>query len=367
MHELLFCGELDLHRSIDMKYLSLAIIVLLPMGIAFAQNAPVESQLFISSAEDPITLDGILNEPAWELADIATDFYQNFPADDKAATSQVEVRTTFDANFMYFGIICYDATPGPYIVASLKRDFSWRQTENISIYLDPFNDRTNGFNFSLSPYNVQREGLISGGVEISDNWDNKWYSKVTNYEDRWVAEIAIPFKTIRYKEDLTEWNLQFIRNDLKTGQRTSWINVKQQFRPNNLAFAGKLIWKQPPPPSGVNISLIPYVLGKATKDSEAGTDTEFGGNAGFDAKVAISSSLNLDLTVNPDFSQVEVDQQVANLQRFELFFPEKRQFFLENSDLFANSGFPPSPRPWWMWWPTFNRRSRRPRPRPQNS
>ena len=162
----------------------------------FGQNVPTESQFFISAAEDPITLDGLLDEAAWQAADVASDFYQTFPVDNEPATSQVEVRTTFDANFMYFGIICHDPTPGPYIVASLKRDFDWRATENISIYMDPFNDRTNGFNFSLSPYNVQREGLISGGVEISESWDNKWYSRVTNYEDKWIAEIAIPFKTI---------------------------------------------------------------------------------------------------------------------------------------------------------------------------
>jgi hypothetical protein len=317
-------------------------IAVLITGELAAQNIPREASISISKAIDPIKLDGILDEQSWNEADIATDFYQSFPVDNKLATSQVEAKTTFDDTFFYLGFVCYDPIGGPYIVESLKRDFEFRPTENISVYIDPFDDKTNGFSFSLSPYNVQREGLISGAVEISTDWDNKWYSEVTTYEDKWVVEIAIPFKTLRYKESITNWNIQFIRNDPKTGERSVWTNVKQQFRSNNLAFSGRLIWNDPPPPSGVNISVIPYILGSSSKDYEEDTPNDLDGNAGFDAKVAVTSSLNLDLTVNPDFSQVEVDQQVANLDRFELFFPEKRQFFLENSDLFGNSGFPSS-------------------------
>ena len=146
---------------------------------------------------------------------------------------------------------------------------------------------------------------------------------------------------MRYKNNLTNWNIQFLRNDVKNNEKSAWTAVPQQYRTNNLAFAGKLQWNDPPPPAPKNnISIIPYVLGSVAKDYEAGTDYKPDGNIGFDAKIAVSSALNLDLTVNPDFSQVEVDQQVVNLQRFELFFPEKRQFFLENSDLFAKAGFP---------------------------
>ena len=308
----------------------------------YSQNIPREASLSISKATDIIVLDGLLDEKSWQEAEMTTNFYQNFPVDNLPATSQVEVRTVFDDNFLYFSFICYDPIGGPYIVESLKRDYEWPPTESINVYIDPFSDQQNGFTFGVSPYNVQREGLISGAEEISSDWDNKWYSEVTRYDDKWIVEMAIPFKTIRYKESVTNWNIQFIRNDLKTGERTVWTNVSQQFRANSLAFSGNLIWNDPPPPSGANFSVIPYVLGSTSKDFEAGTPNKLDGNVGFDAKIAVSSSLNLDLTVNPDFSQVEVDQQVANLQRFELFFPEKRQFFLENSDLFGGAGFPPT-------------------------
>ncbi len=320
-------------------FLLIASLLYLPVH---GQNPPREVTLKIAKATGKIKLDGILDEADWQKADVAKDFYLAYPVDNDFPISQTEVRATFDDNFLYFGIIAYDPTPGRYIVESLKRDWDWRSTENVSIYIDPFDDRTNGFNFSLSPYNAQREGLIINSEEISADWDNKWYSRVTNYEDKWVAEIAIPFKTLRYKENLTNWNIQFLRNDVKNNQRSAWTAVPQQYRTNNLAFAGKLQWLSPPPPPRMNLAVIPYVLGQTSSDYEAGELGKLDGNMGFDAKVGVTSSLNLDLTVNPDFSQVEVDQQLVNLERFELFFPEKRQFFLENSDLFGKSGFPPS-------------------------
>jgi len=308
----------------------------------FGQNKPEEAVVTIGRSIDKINLDGHLDEQTWKHADVARDFYLTFPVDNDFPKSKTEVRMAFDDKNMYFGIVCYDPSPGGYLVESLRRDWDWRPTENVSIYIDPFDDRTNGFNFSISPYNSQREGLISDAQEISADWDNKWYSEVSNEPDRWTVEIAIPFKTLRYKEEITNWNIQFIRNDVKNNQRSAWTAVPQQYRTNNLAFAGRLKWLEPPPSAGNNVSVIPYVLGKSTKNFEEGTANEISGNIGLDAKIAVTSSLNLDLTVNPDFSQVEVDQQVANLDRFEIFFPEKRQFFLENSDLFARSGFPSS-------------------------
>jgi uncharacterized protein DUF5916/cellulose/xylan binding protein with CBM9 domain len=322
-----------------MKKLFLVFLLLIIFRPIYAQNIATETSVSIKKTLGKIKVDGLLDEDTWKQADVAKDFYLSYPVDNDFPTAQTEVRVSFDDDFLYFGVVCYDPTPGKYIVESLRRDWNWIKTENFSIYIDPFDDRTNGFNFSLSPYNAQRETLILNSQDNSADWDNKWYSEVTNYEDKWVAEIAIPFKTLRYKDNLTQWNLQFVRNDLKNNERSAWTAVPQQYQTNNLAFAGKLTWQDPPPPPKNNISVIPYVLGQVSKDYEAGTDYKPYGKAGFDAKVAVTSALNLDITVNPDFSQVEVDQQIVNLDRFELFFPEKRQFFLENSDLFANTGY----------------------------
>ena len=180
--------------------------------------------------------------------------------------------------------------------------------------------------------------MQSNGGKVALEWDGKWYSAVQNYEDRWVAEFKIPFRTIRYKEGETEWGINFSRLDLKTDEKSAWAPVPRQFASATLAFTGTLAWETPLPKSGVRFSLIPYVSGRATKDVESGEPTDYSGKAGLDAKVILSTSMNLDLTINPDYSQVEVDRQQTNLDRFELYFPEKRKFFLENSALFATLG-----------------------------
>jgi hypothetical protein len=177
------------------------------------------------------------------------------------------------------------------------------------------------------------------GGKVDLSWDNKWISKVRNQPDRWVFEAAIPFKSIRYKEGITQWGVNFSRLDLKTTEKSSWAPVPRQFPTASLSHTGVLQWDAPPPAPSLNVSLIPYGSAGVSRDYIKSTPADYRLDAGLDAKVALTSSLNLDLTVNPDFSQVEVDRQVTNLDRFELFFPERRQFFLENGDLFANFGY----------------------------
>jgi hypothetical protein len=171
------------------------------------------------------------------------------------------------------------------------------------------------------------------------SWDNKWTSVVKKDEDKWIFEASIPFKSIRYKKGITKWGINFSRLDLKTTEKSSWTPVPRQFPTASLAYTGNLVWDQSPPQAGANVSIIPYALGGVSKNYEKNTSSSYKKEIGVDAKIAVTSSLNLDLTINPDFSQVEVDRQVTNLDRFELFFPERRQFFLENGDLFANFGY----------------------------
>ncbi|MEJ2004043.1 MAG: DUF5916 domain-containing protein, partial [Cyclobacteriaceae bacterium] len=215
----------------------------------------------------------------------------------------------------------------------------WGRNENISIYFDSFNDLTNGFTFGLSAAGAQREGLIVNGSDVAEDWDNKWYSAVKHYGDRWEFEMSIPLTTIRYDPKAPNWNLSILRNNLKDNERSSWTTIPQGFSASSLAFAGELMFSSPLPKAGTNISVIPYIAARSVRSygESSSRNDEFA--AGADAKVAVTSSLNLDLTFNPDFSQVEVDRQQTNLSRFELFFPERRQFFLENEDLFGQSGF----------------------------
>ena len=297
--------------------------------------------LVIKKAIDVIQLDGELNENSWNKAEIADNFYRQFPIDSGYSSTKTSVKMTFDNHYLYVGAICYDENPEKeFVVTSLQRDYSYPISDAFAVFIDPFNDKTNGFSFSVNPYGVQREGLIesSGSFGVSTAWDNKWFVEVKHFQGYWSVEMKIPFKTIRYKSELTQWGINFSRNNLKINENSAWNKVPINFNIAVLNYAGELIWDETPPKAGLNMSMIPYTTGGIHVDYES-QDSRIEGGLGMDAKIALSSSLNLDLTVNPDFSNVDVDQQVTNLSRFSLFFPERRQFFIENSDLFGRFGF----------------------------
>lgn len=291
----------------------------------------------IEPATGPIVIDGKLDEAAWASIPEIAPFRQNFPYDTGVAIHQTRVKVTHDKNFLYIAAVCYQKK---YVVRSLRRDFENSSTDIFTVLIDPFRDKLNGFYFAVSPYGVQKEQLIFNSNETNINWDNKWYSNVRRYNDRFEVEMAIPFKTLRYKtaEGINTWNINFIRNNLYDNEKTCWARIPRNFRLLDISFNGSMEWKEPPPKPGTNISLIPFVAGEQKKNFVKGTPAKSKFSAGMDAKVAITPSLNLDLTLNPDFSQVEVDKQITDLSRFELFFPERRQFFLENSDLFGEYG-----------------------------
>lgn len=317
-------------------FLVLTLFSLIP---AMAQKKNANFRIHIAPATSPITVDGVLDEQAWKDAEKVSDFYMVLPMDTSKAKVRTDVQMTYDHDRIYLAATCYTSEPGRYMVESMRRDFAFQKNDNFLVFIDPFEDQTNGFSFGVNAAGAQWDGLMYEGGKVDLSWDNKWTSAVKNYDDRYVLEMAIPFKTMRYKKGLTDWGINFSRNDLKTTEKSSWAPVPRQFPTAALAYTGVLVWDQPPPIEGKNISFIPYALGGLTKDYENDTPTSYKKEVGADAKVAVTSSLNLDLTVNPDFSQVEVDQQVTNLDRYELFFPEKRQFFLENGDLFANFGY----------------------------
>lgn len=291
--------------------------------------------------EEKIVIDGELNEAIWQKAVPAGNFWQWFPNDTSYANYQTEIRMAFDDQFLYVGVICHSAGDN-YITTSLKRDYRASEGDNVTLVFDPFLDNTNAVIFGMNPFGVQREALVSGGGRIRQDfqtsWDNKWYGEASRHPDRWVAEFAIPFKTLRFREGQTQWYFNSYRFDTQANERSTWIRIPRNLMVMDRAYNGIMQWESAPPKPGKNISVIPFALGGLSRDYEEGSPVNRRGGLGGDVKVALSPSLSLDMTVNPDFSQVEVDQQVTNLDRFEIFFPEKRQFFLENSDLFANLG-----------------------------
>lgn len=295
--------------------------------------------LHIKKATGPIKLDGIFDEPDWKTAEKATDFRLVLPVDTGLAKSPSEVMMTYDDKAFYIALTFYDTIPGKRPVESFRRDFVFGNNDNFLGFFDTFLDQTNGFSFGVSACGAMWDGTQSNGAAVNLNWDCKWESKTVQYNDRWVSEMRIPFHSVRFKSGADRWYVNFSRLDLKSNEKSSWAPVPRQFPTASLAYTGVLQWDKPLPKSPMMFSVIPYIFGGVSRDFEAGTPTHYRKDFGMDAKLGLTTSMNLDLTYNPDFSQAEVDQQVTNLDRFELFFPEKRQFFLENSDLFSNYGF----------------------------
>ncbi|MCY1722678.1 DUF5916 domain-containing protein [Prolixibacteraceae bacterium Z1-6] len=292
----------------------------------------------VKKAKSVINVDGIVDEADWMAAQKADKFYRVLPIDTGYAYQQSTVLITYDEKAFYLAFIFNDTVEGKRIMESFRRDFLFNNNDNFLSFFDTFRDQTNGFTFGLSASGAKWDGVMHSGAGSNLNWDCKWESKVKHYDDKWTAEMRIPFKSIRYPSDSQIWNVNFSRLDLKTNEKSAWAPVPRQFPTSSLAYAGVMKFEEPLPKSKMMYSLIPYVFGSYANDYEAGTGAIYKKDFGFDAKIGISSSMNLDLTYNPDFAQVEVDQQVANIDRFELFYPEKRQFFLENSDLFADFG-----------------------------
>ncbi|TFH20343.1 MAG: hypothetical protein E4H10_16770, partial [Bacteroidia bacterium] len=308
----------------------------------------------IIQTDSPIKIDGVLDEPIWSEVPVANGFWMSYPVDDRKVEDrlQTELRMTSDEQYIYIGAICYG--PEEYVIRTLKRDAEFWDEDGFGVVIDPVNEKTNGFTFGVSPAGDQTEYLVTGqtgrredlqpgrlrkGVNLA--WDNRWFAEVTNHPDHWVVEIAIPFKTLRFNENKSDWGINFFRRDASTNTIHTWAPVPIEFNETDLGYTGVLYWNQAPEKTTRNFSIIPYARGGVSRDYEAGNQAEPIFQAGVDAKVPVTSSMNLDLTVNPDFSQVEVDEQVINLTLFDIRLPEKRLFFLENSDIFEDFGVPP--------------------------
>jgi len=293
----------------------------------------------VKKAQSSIIIDGVLDEPDWQAAQKATPFYLVLPVDTGYPTQQSVVLMTYDDEALYMAFTFYDTVPGKRIMESFRRDFNFGSNDNFLSFFDTFLDQTNGFSFGISASGAKWDGTMSDGSRVNLDWECKWQAETKHHPDRWVSEMRIPFKSVRYPSGGQQWNVNFSRLDLKTNEKSAWAPVPRQFPTASLAYTGVMRFDEPLPKSKIQFSLIPYIYGSFANDYEFGDGAEYDKDFGFDAKIGFSSSMNLDLTYNPDFAQVEVDQQVTNIDRFELFFPEKRQFFLENSDLFSGFGY----------------------------
>jgi Domain of unknown function (DUF5916) len=320
----------------DMKIL---LLLLLPI-LAMSQN---EKPYQVRYSTEKIKIDGVLEEKIWQEPQTLGEFWQLFPSDTVKATYQTDVRIVYDDKFVYISAKCHSRNRN-FVITSYQRDYRAGSNDNVSFLFDTFNDHTNAFLFGMNPVGVMREALLFNGATdnsfFNSYWDNKWIGESKIYDNYWTCEMAIPFSTLRFKDGSKQWQFKSYRFETQANETTTLIKMPQNQIVMNLGYSVPIEFEKPLKKTGTNISIIPYIAAGNYQDFLNPKNPNNGGkfNVGGDAKIAVTSGLNLDLTLNPDFSNVEADRQVINLTRFDLNFPEQRQFFLENSDLFSGFG-----------------------------
>lgn len=298
-------------------------------------SAPKDRSMTAVRIEGSITVDGKLDEPEWRRAEPAKDFIQKLPATGEPATEPTEVRLLYDEDNLYVGVYCFDsAGPSGIVVNDLSKDFFTLGSDGFQIVIDTYNDNRNAFLFATNPEAGRFDMQIGAdGSRGNTNWDGIWHVDTEITESGWQVEMAIPFKTLRFrKADQQVWGVNFERRVRRKFEDSYWSPLPPQFRLGRVSLAGSLNGVAGVQ-QGRNAYFKPYVKTPVLRREE--DDWDFQPTLGLEVfKWAVTPQLTLDGTVNTDFSQVEVDDLQINLTRFNLFFPEKRDFFLENADIF---------------------------------
>ena len=336
-----------------------SLVLLAACAIAAHAAAPLSAQtpgpptVTAARVEQAPSLDGdVLNDPAWQRAEPASHFWQEQPDEGQPSSERTEVRLVYTTDTLYVGVVCYDRAPGEIIVSDARRDSALDNTDSFQIIFDTYQDRLNGFVFGTNPAGIEYDGQVTNegqgggglgggqrqqagaGAGFNLNWDGAWEvrSRITGIG--WTAEFAIPFRTLRFPSGASQsWGVNFQRNIRRRNERAYWAPIPRQYNLYRLSLAGALAGLQTPVVR--NLKITPFALGTLLESGVRPVDGEFDGDAGLDVKYSVTPSLVIDGTVNTDFAQVEIDDQQVNLDRFDLFFPEKRPFFLENAGFFT--------------------------------
>jgi len=336
------------------RVVAAAVVVACMGSVVLAQTPPVARPqgAAVPVTEAP-TLDGdVLNDPAYAQAPVLSGFWQQQPNEGQPASERTEVRMVFTADTLYVGVVMFDSDPSGIIVSDSRRDSSLGETDSIQIIIDTYRDGQNGFVFGTNAAAIEYDGQVTnegqggggmgggrsqmggsgGGFNL--NWDGAWQVRTRISEIGWTAEFAIPFKTLRYPATAEQtWGINFQRVIRRKNERAFWAPIPRQYNLYRLSLAGTVSGVQTP--AYRNFRFTPYALGQALTSGVRPVDSVFLGDVGGDFKVNLTPSLTLDATINTDFAQVEVDDEQVNLDRFSLFFPEKRPFFLENAGFFS--------------------------------
>jgi len=322
--------------------MSVVALVLLSSGVYAVESSkqPVGQAHKLEYA--PVIDGEVQNDAAWKGAPAFTNFWQTEPDEGQPATQKTEVFVGYTSDTLYIGVVLYDTNPEGIIVSSSRRDASLDETDSFQVFLDSYLDRQNGFVFGTNPAGIEYDaqvtkegsgGAFGAGSGFNLNWDTSWSVKAKISDIGWSAEMAIPFKSLRYgPEDIQSWGINFQRNIRRNNERVFWAPLSMQRNLYRASEAGTI--EGIDVPSQRNLQVTPYVLGLANRGGDL-SGTDFDNEIGLDIKYSITPSLTLDATYNTDFAQVEVDEFQVNLNRFSLFFPEQRPFFLENAGQFS--------------------------------
>lgn len=292
--------------------------------------------------ESKITIDGLLNEGAWETADSLGDFTQIEPLQGEPAKNKTTVRILYNSEYLYVGVWCQDSLGKKAVRApNMARDFDWRAHDTFAICIDGFNDQRNSASFVTNPYGAQKDYLSFDAILFDSDWNGLWKVRNSMNDEGWLAEFAIPWKTLRYPRpstaaDSSRWGINFLRLRRASNEISVWSPYPRSFSFNRMEYAGVVDQILPSPPS-TNIQINPYGLlshhRRMNADQTEARISQY--KIGGEIKWAINSNTVADLTVNTDFAQADADVQVNNVSRFSVLFTEKRQFFLENASLFG--------------------------------
>ena len=308
------------------------VMILLNSHFVKSQSDSIDRK-FIHSifTKDKIKVDGIILDEAWKSAEINSQFFQKNPLVLPNAEPKTEFQVLHDHENIYIAVTCYQ--PFKSIIQTVKRDQDYFDSDGIAILLDPFQNKSSGYLFGVSSSAIQSEAILTS-LNVTFEWDAKWYAQTKQYNDRWTAEIQIPFKILKFDTKNKIWGINLARNLTAISQYHTWNKVPQQFQGIDIGFLGLIEFKEIPKSKQILTSLIPYA--KSTYRQPTQDEPYF--TAGIQTKHNIDTKFNLDLAVNPDFSQTDIDEQVTNLSRFSIFLPENRTFFIDNSDIFGSYG-----------------------------
>ncbi len=325
----------------------LYILLLLFSQELFAQDAEVfkpdsiKKEIRAKQITTKLKIDGVMNDAEWKKAPSSPQFTQIEPFQGEKPNHHTDVRVLYNQQYLYFGIFSKDSLGKKAIRATdFKRDFNFSQHDLVTLSFDGFNDKRNAIAFATNPYGVQRDLLAFDDTYYDVDWDGLWRVRTSRTDSGWVAEMAIPWQTLRYHksaDSLQNWGFNIYRNRRLSNEISALSPFPRSFTSTRMNYAGLLTNLQPPPPKP-NIRFQPYIL--SSYDSYRGYDASIkpensNFKLGGELKWAINTNTILDLTVNTDFAQADADRQVNNVSRFSVFFPERRQFFLENASLFG--------------------------------